>query len=519
MHTNCKHSKIQKEDKFCPDCGIASEKINRTDQNQGDNANHNTDDNGKSLNCTIYTDQDAQSNLGKIIGASFGHLNINSANFFIDNNSDNTDQTKIIASSNVIGIEHVISLLNILSDYSALINHRLLVDLFRMSLPPRAKTINRRISIFSVVEHLYDILPAEDHFHPLLIFVKNLLKRVEDEIFQRKLKEWIKTVVSMNISDIELNCCDLIDTEETDQSDSIDSINITVRLFLHELNKRFSNNKFSIEVKSRIIYKNKKCKTTCLYKPKQKYTFKGKVTESYGIEEIPEKIGDILDLTLNSQIFADKDMIDTIEFILPYDMIHLGVDQWKRKKLYPLYNSEEKTKYKKIIEDYRVITRIDRFKVGYEDVPRECRAKWHKNWNHFIRITELTHTEECVYWKDDSACIDIDHIKEHIFNPNNKLSCIMMTSFPRSEKRIKELGLEILDRGIPVALWFRKCRKEIINHEEIKNEMIKMCNGYDLLQLPSLVHYKRQTTELCVLKNYLSLLWDDPSILSDDENN
>lgn len=198
----------------------------------------------------------------------------------------------------------------------------------------------------------------------------------------------------------------------------------------------------------------------------------------------------------------DDEVIKTIEFILPCELITLDVDQWIM---------EEGRSFKiKFGKKYRVLARLDRrFAIHRpkQKVPSQLRQDWKKLWKLFNNYAH----ESSVFWVYDHQTYDPENLCED-FTCSEDVSCLFMTFMPPENHDGKGLGDIILDTGIPVALCYRKNSHNIGNPDIIENKMKIIASEKGLSDLPTLIrNERRKAKQEEDIGNHLTLIWDDPN--------
>jgi hypothetical protein len=191
-----------------------------------------------------------------------------------------------------------------------------------------------------------------------------------------------------------------------------------------------------------------------------------------------------------------------IHVFLPLELMHLGVDVWSL--------SPEPTRRPKYLgHDYLVVIRCaNRYDSSYRKSP-----SWRKLWDrHQSLLRELAH-DVFVPGHDQ----DLDNLMdtlEEAAQPNVEDGKIVGLHVTQEPIDIQELCYELLDSGLPLAIWSRENLAES-GHE---TQLVDLLKADCLEQLPHTVKTKRRETRRNNppdrhIGHHLSLLWDDPNLV------
>lgn len=480
--SNCNYSELKETDRFCRVCGsplasmVAGDSVSQPEAANPMETNR----------CQVDIEQKGNK-LGDMIGLKF----------------EQKFSCPLSAASPLgeqwnpykIKIGEIIELVNILSKIA--ITEDMLNDAFRRSLPERAGKPKQRLTIVSAVEHLYDISARAKEPLPLITFAEIIADHIKTEDIAGELKTWIAETIAETGHDY-YKKGDIHRTEKKKTA----PLHLLVKVAYAPTNPANDEKKLTVEVYS---WKSGE-PVLCLYKPgirsKPEDDENGDVFESYEPSEIPHVMGEIIGKAMNHPKIRDDDNIHRIEFIFPYELIHFDADQWKKVELGEIMK----------LKFYRIVMRIDRYKLGHTNIRNECRQRWKEKWKEFNDYIKKQTGDECILWQCDHTAFDVNDVFETLFNPFDPQTCLMMTHCPGDGPDIEKFGKKILLYGIPVALWCRKPGTEIGDHEALKKEMAEIVENGNLKDLPDLVYKERLNKRESGLGKNLTLLWDDPNI-------
>lgn len=210
-----------------------------------------------------------------------------------------------------------------------------------------------------------------------------------------------------------------------------------------------------------------------------------------------------------------------IEFLLPYRLFHLNVDQWLIKI--------EKSFGKNLIigEVYPVVVRC----AEYAEEPR-LRDTVRELWEIYHSSTHAT-LNDIICWADEK-------MNETLIYNNicyKKQACLALTFTVDSTQNV--LWEEALPAGVPIALWFRKAPKVSSCRRQYLANILHCQSQQDISKLPGRILEKRRKAKMVqdeakafnididdvaekeeLLGDCISLLWEDPNrfLVPDDYN-
>jgi|GEM_PF-3180865 len=341
-------------------------------------------------------------------------------------------------------------------------------------LPEKFKSSQKAVSLFPIIKHLSDILLQPDKTLPLLNFVQKIAEKSNNQQVAEKLKEWINKTVSDFGKPIEIK-------KQADQPAQSLPIHLLVRLIPNPDNRNQKGQElFTVEIHSWKSLNDVECKNRI---------------ENCLLTDVRKKLDEFI-----LSEFDEDDAIQTIEFILPCELIGLDVDQWVMEEGRIL-----ETTFGKV---YRVLTRLDRHWLHRtrKKVHPSLRQEWMKRWKLFNDHAQ-TH-ESSVSWFCNHRYYEPKKLC-NCFAHSEIASCLVMTFMPSVLNDGIGLGHAILQAGIPVALCYRKYVNHIENPEIIEHEIKSIISDKKkLLRLPDLIFEKRRQEQ--DIGNHLTLIWDNP---------
>jgi len=210
-------------------------------------------------------------------------------------------------------------------------------------------------------------------------------------------------------------------------------------------------------------------------------------------KEVPEHVADLIQEAEGGWAYQFDDSL-VLEFVLPIELINLGLDQWTRDAPETPHPTPLGTEYEVLVRSYeRIHTR------------HQHRA-WRQRWQ------VLADAAACAtYWAGahDSAQRMRDRLQTH----REFVACVL-SGPPDREPGVTELKMA-LRSGIPVVLWHRMDETDA----ELTALLRELLDRPDLAGLPQDVKRLRGTPPAEGAgreKMQLTLLWDDPNHFLDD---
>jgi hypothetical protein len=220
------------------------------------------------------------------------------------------------------------------------------------------------------------------------------------------------------------------------------------------------------------------------------------------LEELLQKITHLL-----NQVLAEQKRVceycqnyPQMHIFLPLELMHLGVDVW-------FLDPETNRRRVYLGHDHVVVIRCaNRYDRNYNKSP-----SWLKLWNRHQGLLQEPARNVFVSGHDHNLdqLMDILDAAKH---PSSKVVGLQVQQAPLSTE---ELCYELLDSGLPLAIWPRSNLADLSHEAEMANLLAACC----LEQLPHTVKDKRYETRRqqnspdCHIGHHLSLLWDDPYLV------
>lgn len=189
-----------------------------------------------------------------------------------------------------------------------------------------------------------------------------------------------------------------------------------------------------------------------------------------------------------------------IHVFLPLGLMHLGVDVF-------LLESASPGRQQYLGHDHIVVIRCaNRYDGAYNKRP-----SWLSLWTRHERLLKEIARNVFVSGHDDDLDELMD-ILDRAVQPDSKIVGLQVHQEPTNTE---ELCYELLDSGLPLAIWTRRNLATLAHETELSNLLAACC----LEHLPRTVKAKRyetrrrQNTPDCHIGHHLSLLWDDPHLI------
>lgn len=189
-----------------------------------------------------------------------------------------------------------------------------------------------------------------------------------------------------------------------------------------------------------------------------------------------------------------------MHIFLPLELMYLGADVW-------LLEPETNRRPQYLGHDHVVVIRCaNRYDRNYRKSP-----SWLKLWNKHQGLLKEPAKNVFVSGHDH----DLDELMDILdaaVQPDSRVVGLQVNQSPLNPE---ELCYELLDSGLPLAIWSRGSLTNQIYETELPNLLAACC----LEQLPHTVKDKRYETRRqqnspdCHIGHHLSLLWDDPYLV------
>lgn len=221
------------------------------------------------------------------------------------------------------------------------------------------------------------------------------------------------------------------------------------------------------------------------------------------LENLLQKITDLLNhfLVEQKRVCEHCKKYPQIHVFLPLELMHLGVDVW-------LLNSVTSRRPEYLGQDHVVVIRCaNRYDRNYRKGP-----SWLNLWQRHQNLLEESATDVFVLGHDN----DLDELMDILdvaVQPTSKIVGLQVNQAPLN---IEELCYELLDSGLPLAIWPRCDNLPALSPDAELSSLLDACC---LKQLPDTVQRKRYDTRKprnspdSHIGHHLSLLWDDPFLV------
>jgi hypothetical protein len=220
------------------------------------------------------------------------------------------------------------------------------------------------------------------------------------------------------------------------------------------------------------------------------------------LEELLQKITRLLNhfLTEQKRVCEYCESYPQMHIFLPLELMHLGVDRW--------WLDPETMRRRSVLgHDHVVVIHCaNRYEGSYRKQP-----SWLQLWRRHQDLLQESAQNVFVSGHDH----DLDTLMELLddaVQPDSKVVGLQVNQAP---VQTEELCYELLDSGLPLALWSRHNLTELSPETELSNLLSTCC----LERLPDTVKSKRSETRkpqnapACHIGHHLSLLWDDPYLV------
>lgn len=216
------------------------------------------------------------------------------------------------------------------------------------------------------------------------------------------------------------------------------------------------------------------------------------------LRKMPKLLNQFLEET--NRLCENRIKYPEIHVFLPLELMHLSVDKWSLAV-------SNKRQIEHIGHNHIVIVRCkDRYERTYTK-----RSRWLKFWKRYQQVLKKPAQQVFVTGHDD----DLDELMDILDNALSKDIDVVGLQVTHAPIDTQELCYELLESGLPIALWSRQNLEHAIPQQELSVLLNTCC----LERLPYEVKNKRHET--CKLPNkpenhighHLSLLWDDPYLI------
>ncbi|OYQ62633.1 hypothetical protein B9G53_21215 [Pseudanabaena sp. SR411] len=215
------------------------------------------------------------------------------------------------------------------------------------------------------------------------------------------------------------------------------------------------------------------------------------------LEDLLQNITHLLDRLISKQVKHCQgcENYPQIHVFLPLELMHLGVDVWS------IDSGSNRSNY--LGHDYLVFIHCaNRYDGNYRKMP-----SWKKLWKRHQGL--LLESAQNVFVEGHDN--DLDDLMEILDDAvqSDRIVGLQVTDAPVDTEN---LVYELLDHGLPIAIWSRTNLAESAHRTQVKALLESCC----LETLPSVVKEKRAETRRPRNKkelhigHHLSFLWDDP---------
>jgi hypothetical protein len=195
-----------------------------------------------------------------------------------------------------------------------------------------------------------------------------------------------------------------------------------------------------------------------------------------------------------SKKYPDYSRDLTIEFCLPLSLLSADCEQWPKPK--DLIGETT------IGIDHPVVVRcIDGLKSP------DRRPYWEKKWQSFAASTPVQPP-----YPVSAICRDHQYVPLAIYKQylESQIFCLGLTGAPEAKMRRETPLTELLQAGIPIAVWPRAPKEGPLSEENVYKVIHEMLQAETLHNLPDRVKLaRRQIQDDADIARHLVLLWDD----------
>jgi len=222
------------------------------------------------------------------------------------------------------------------------------------------------------------------------------------------------------------------------------------------------------------------------------------------LEDLLRKITHLLNhfLTEQRHLCESCENYPQLHIFLPLELMHLGVDVWQ-------LNLETGRRPEYLGHDHVVVIRCaNRYDGTYKKRP-----SWLKLWKRHQSLLKEFAKGIFVPVHDSDLDALIDTLDAAVnLEEESKIVGLHVTQAPVD---IEELCYEMLDFGLPIAIWPRSNLANLAHETQLCN-LLAACRLEHLPQTVKDKRYearRRQNSPDCHIGHHLSLLWDDPNLI------
>jgi len=356
-----------------------------------------------------------------------------------------------------------------------------LIKLYRASLPPGFSVRDEAETLWSVLDHLWDIPRQPNNRFPVFEFVERLAFHTINQDVASELRSMTGQMAPyLNLQQADINRIRArIEAEATPTQMSPPYLLVEVSPDPNNRN-RDKEKLFSVYIS--------------FWKHRNDTRYLHTDETPRPIKSIPPLLEQILTAFAND--FPEEMPDLTIEFFLPRELISCEVDQWVKQDVF--------LGEIKLGADHRVVVR------SWERATNPTlQGYWLKKWRQFQTLAKIASAQNMV-----RICNRRTHEPRRLYNDligSEHTICLGLTFMPTDHPSEGRLLSEILRAGMPIALWPRPCDDVSRYTRGIRAKIRALVSSENLSDLPRLIQAERQQAiDSTHPGNYLTLLWDDP---------
>ncbi len=377
---------------------------------------------------------------------------------------------KVFLSSQIIGREHLSSLLRILSDIHDI---DFLKNVYTESLPSGHVSQTHPETPFEMICRLCDFEKPQ----PVLTFVEKISEKYASE----ELKKWKKQV---------MQTCGLQYSPPEVREDWQMMIRIEEYPVLKKRKKVYMLERFYRSSEGKWLTPDQ------WYPPEHLSRERKAQVKDKALYCFQEYLEEIIQNEIESLPPEMGKRLKSVDFYLPAEMLGLHAERFK-------FGEDL------LGEEYKVTVRLlERLKNKSVSKAARFIGRWEENWNTFFQRNGGADSAH-VCWQKDHHNYSPDNLYRELKISKN---CLMMTFMPNTDSNRGGLAHTLFKAGIPVALICRKedCDEEY--HRNIEKEIREMISDNMLHHLPHSL-WKQRNSRGSSSEHHYTLVWDDPGCL------
>lgn len=195
-----------------------------------------------------------------------------------------------------------------------------------------------------------------------------------------------------------------------------------------------------------------------------------------------------------------------IHVFLPLELMHVATDMWQLNK--PGARRAEYLGHDRVV----MVRCSNRYRASYTH-----NVTWRRHWQRLLQMSQKLARDVFVPGHDEDLDELLELIEDAISPDDSTIVGLQMTRAPTNLEGMCE---ELLDAGIPLAIWPRKNLSEEAHYAQLSCLLSESC----LSAFPNAVQRKRREARLprnsvdLHIGHHLSLLWDDPELVPPKSN-